>query len=561
MQISSEAACMSNQSIYVVGGNVQAGNGLYIARKADGELLALCRDGTFAYVLTARQMGKSSLMVRTAARLEEEGIVSVIIDLSMLGVKITKEEWYLGLLTKITDALNLDLNVVAWWNENAHLGVTQRMTRFFEKALLARLSARLIVFIDEIDTTLGLDFADDFYAAIRSIHNARATNREFDRLSFVLMGVATPGELISDPRRTPFNIGQRVDLRDFTFKEALPLADGLGLPEQQSVQVLEWVIKWTNGHPYLSQRLCRAIAAQDRDEWSEGEVNKLVEDIFLGQTSEQDHNLQFVRDMLTKRAPNSLDVLSTYRDIRLGQSVLDEKQSVVKTHLKLSGIVSRTGAVLGVRNKLYEDVFNIRWVETQMAEVPATTLEQKGSVEVNVYISGAVRDMPDHLKEVLDACLRQGTSPMMMERLPAADAEAVQSCLVMIDQSDIYLGIFAYRYGYVPLADNPRQISLTEIEYNRAVERDIPRLIFMMDKSHSVTIDDVEQGEGAIKLKEFKERVLEENTVVFFKSPLDLRAHILGDLSVILRNADELLKRTRQAKPFLIQPLLAKDEP
>ena len=65
----------------------------------------------------------------------------------------------------------------------------------------------MVIFIDEIDSTLSLPFTDDFYAAIRYVYNARARAPEFQRLSFVLIGVATPSDLISDPKRTPFNIG------------------------------------------------------------------------------------------------------------------------------------------------------------------------------------------------------------------------------------------------------------------------------------------------------------------------------------------------------------------
>ena len=73
---------MANQTIYTVGGTVQAGGGIYIPRKADDELLGYCRAGEFAFILSSRQVGKSSLMVRTARQLESEGIRSVIIDLS-----------------------------------------------------------------------------------------------------------------------------------------------------------------------------------------------------------------------------------------------------------------------------------------------------------------------------------------------------------------------------------------------------------------------------------------------------------------------------------------------
>jgi hypothetical protein len=85
-----------------------------------------------------------------------------------------------------------------------------------------------------------------------------------------------------------------------------------------------------------------------------------------------------------------------------------------------------------------------------------------------VMISSTARDLPQHRKEAMDACLRQGMFPTMMEHLPASDAEAISASLAMVDGVDIYVGIFAHRYGYVP-AGHP--ISVTEMEYDRAVER------------------------------------------------------------------------------------------
>ena len=355
---------MAKQSIYTVGGTVQASGGLYLPRKVDEELLALCRAGTFAYVLTSRQMGKSSLMVRTAERLAEGGIHAVIIDLNQLGIQLTAAEWYLGLLTIIADSLMLETDVMSWWQAHAHLGVTQRLTRFFQEILLAEVKNSVVIFVDEIDTTLNLPFTDDFYAAIRYLYNARALVPAYQRLSFVLIGVATPSDLIRDPQRTPFNIGQRVDLTDFTFEEALPLADGLGLPPDEARDVLHRVMHWTGGHPYLTQRLCDAIAEQKRESWSEADVDGVVTRTFFGETSEQDHNLQFVRDMLIKRAPDATSVLATYQEIRLGRHpVRDEEQSLVKTHLKLSGIVRREQDTLRVRNPIYAEVFDQRWVQ------------------------------------------------------------------------------------------------------------------------------------------------------------------------------------------------------
>ena len=123
---------MSEAPVYIVGGTVQAGGGVYIPRRADKELLDLCRAGTFAAVLTPRQMGKSSLMIRTAEQLESEGVRTVIIDLTQIGVEVSAEEWYGGILTVIEERLELETNIFEWWEAHRGLGVTQRLTMFFE---------------------------------------------------------------------------------------------------------------------------------------------------------------------------------------------------------------------------------------------------------------------------------------------------------------------------------------------------------------------------------------------------------------------------------------------
>jgi tetratricopeptide (TPR) repeat protein len=145
-----------------------------------------------------------------------------------------------------------------------------------------------------------------------------------------------------------------------------------------------------------------------------------------------------------------------------------------------------------------------------------------------VMISSTQLDLPEHREEVRDACLRLSLFPDMMEYLPASADEAINTSLGMVDRSDIYLAVIAHRYGYVPKGHD---ISITEMEYNRAVKRGIPRSVFLIDKAHSITIDDVEVGEGATKLQAFKDRLQKENIVNFFKSPADLRAHAIGSLS------------------------------
>jgi WD40 repeat protein len=355
------------KSIYTVGGTVR---GVYIERAADTELLDLCRRGDLAFILASRQVGKSSLMVHTAEKLKDEGIHSAIVDLSAIGVDVSAEEWYLGILKEIAKRLGLRINIFTWWEEHASLGHAQRLKDFFEDVLLKEIGGHIILFFDEIDSMLsiaeklGSSFSDDFFAALRASYNARSTIPDFERLAFVLIGVASPGELMSDIRRTPFNIGQRVDLTDFTLEEARPLASGF---KDGSLDVLKWVFEWTGGHPYLTQRLCAILANETGNQTRESVAAKAY-DLFMGEIGQGDSNLQFVRDMLLKRAANPVEVLDIYKRVLSKEKVEDNERSLNYVILKLSGVVRRTPSNrLQVSNQIYARVFDLKWVNENLS--------------------------------------------------------------------------------------------------------------------------------------------------------------------------------------------------
>ena len=262
--------------------------------------------------------------------------------------------------------------------------------------LLAEVTAPIVIFVDEIDTTLGIDFTDDFFVAIRYFAVSRAVKPIFKRLSFVLIGVATPGGLIRDRQRTPFNVGQRVDLTDFTLAEAWPLAKGLGLPQLEAEKVMEWVMGWTGGHPYLTQQLCRALAEKNEDE-HQGQaltkrmVNDAVAATFFGAMAERDNNLQFVRGMLTESDHEIYDVLTTYRDVWAGrQPVVDDEQSPIKSHLKLSGVVKQeSDKSLRVRNEIYGRVFDGAWVRDNLPVNWRRRIRQlQGTIAASLLVMG-----------------------------------------------------------------------------------------------------------------------------------------------------------------------------
>lgn len=147
---------------------------------------------------------------------------------------------------------------------------------------------------------------------------------------------------------------------------------------------------------------------------------------------------------------------------------------------------------------------------------------------IDVMISSTARDLPEHRQHAMDACLRMGMFPIMMEHLPANDDEAISASLKMVDDAEIYVGVYAWRYGYVPKGHD---ISVTEMEYNRAKERGIPRLVYLMHEDHPTTGGAIEKGEGAVKLEAFKTRVKGENIINEFKSPEDLRGLVIHGLS------------------------------
>ena len=389
--------CVANSNLYTPGGTV--GRGIYITRQADDNLLRLCQAGEYAYVLTSRQMGKSSLMVKTAKRLQSEGIFSVTIDLTKIGkTDVTPESWYQGVLLEIENEIEdqgqaLTTDIYDWWSAHPSLTITQRFIRFFRDVLLPELDGRVVVFIDEIDTTRSLDFTDDFFIAIRAMYTARAQTKIYERLSFVLIGAATPANLIDDPHRTPFNIGHRVDLTDFTLTEAQPLATGLGIEKADRAEVFERILAWTDGHPYLTQRLCIEVARQSRPRWAEADVDEVVSQLFFGDRRHSDDHLKLVGAWLSdpEKVPDLYQVLTTYRSIwRDRQPVLDEKQSLTKSHLKMSGVVKRgENNALRVRNQIYQTVFDDQWIADHLPVNWGKRIQQlRGTIAASFLLVG-----------------------------------------------------------------------------------------------------------------------------------------------------------------------------
>lgn len=376
-------------SFYTTGGTLSQNAPSYVERRADHDLLDGLRAGEFCYVLTSRQMGKSSLMVRTAAKLRDGGTAVIALDLTAVGQNVTPEQWYDGLLVQMGRQLRLDDPLEAVWRANERLGPCQRFFAAIHDAILPELSgAALVIFVDEIDTVRSLPFStDEFFAAIRECYNRRGRDGEFDRLTFCLLGVATPSDLIRDTRMTPFNIGRRIELHDFTEEEAAPLAKGMShagpgetsqtkssngsgpaSSARDAKRVLNRILYWTGGHPYLTQRFCRAVVEEGHGR-NVASIDSLAEALFFThRAKERDDNLLFVRDRLLRSETDVPSLLELYLKVRAGESVADDETSQRVSVLRLSGIVKSVQGRLVPRNRIYSRVFDEGWVYANMPD-------------------------------------------------------------------------------------------------------------------------------------------------------------------------------------------------
>lgn len=355
-----------NSEFFVVGGTIGPTDPSYVQRSADEELLQLVQNSEFCYVLASRQMGKSSLMNHTARRLQQQNIHTVIIDLSGIGKQgVTVNQWYLSLLTELEYQLKLSVDPEVWWTEHAYLSIVYRFTNFLRDVVLTEIDTQVVIFTDEIDTTTNLNFCDDFFAAIRAIYNARATNPEFNRLTFVLLGVTTPSDLIADPARTPFNIGHGIDLREFTRKEAHTLQQGLEqvYPEEQAECIFGRIFYWTNGHPYLTQKLCKSTVEVSDGLWTNKDVDILVQKLFFSEeATRKDDNLKFILSQI-KDSSQRTQLVALYRKVYQGEKIPEDVRSSVQNSLKLFGLVKAENGHLEVRNEIYRHVFNLNWIK------------------------------------------------------------------------------------------------------------------------------------------------------------------------------------------------------
>src|SRR5436305_3915566 len=147
-----------------------------------------------------------------------------------------------------------------------------------------------------------------------------------------------------------------------------------------------------------------------------------------------------------------------------------------------------------------------------------------------IYLSSTYSDLIEQRNAVYRALRRMHHHVIGMEDYVATVQRPLDKCLGDVAGSALYIGIFAWRYGFLPTESNPEHKSITELEYRKAVEMGRSTLIFLLDPDAQwpMTATDMYTGEGdgGKAIKALREELGLGATVSFFRSTDELAGKV-----------------------------------
>ncbi|MGF1490184.1 MAG: AAA-like domain-containing protein, partial [Prochloraceae cyanobacterium] len=325
----------------------------------------------------ARQMGKSSMQVKIAAQLKSEGYNCISLDLSeFVNERISTATFYSCLIYHTAKKFKISNFNIKKWNEDLNcLSPLDRLGEFLREIVLHQFHQKIVIFIDEIDAILKVkSVSNSFFPFIRSVYNQRNSTPEYKRLTFCLLGRTTPSDLIEDEENTPFNIGVPISLTGFSQEEIKNsyLKKGIEMKCENLDRVIEEVLKWTGGQPFLTQKVCNFIKTDLEYIPKSKElqiIEQLVREKILNGWKEKDEpkHLRTIQDKFIRNKQNPKLLLETYLKI-IEDGFIEDRGSWEHEILFMAGIVRRSEGQLKIYNLIYQTIFDREWVQFSLSK-------------------------------------------------------------------------------------------------------------------------------------------------------------------------------------------------
>ncbi len=319
-----------------VGGALPLDSKFYVVRPTDQDFYsAVARNDSIVLLKGARQMGKTSLMARGLQQARKAGARVVLTDFQKLNAAHLQsvETLFLCLAQAIAEQLDLDVMPEDSWN--ARRGPSMNFERFLRREILGKISGRLVWGMDEVDRLFACDFGSEVFGLFRSWHNERSLDPSgpWQNLSLAIAYASEAHLFITDMNQSPFNVGTRLVLSDFTVEQVRQLNQRYGSPLRNDSE-MERFYSLLGGQPFLTQRGLHQMADRGisylefaegaaRDE---GPYGDHLRRIFV--SLNQDPTLcEVVRGVISGRQSSSTDTFYRLRSsgIMAGESAREMK--------------------------------------------------------------------------------------------------------------------------------------------------------------------------------------------------------------------------------------------
>lgn len=238
-----------------VGGAVPLGSSCYVERPCDAALRSALERGEGIIVLRGpRQTGKSSLLARGLQQALESGSRVIVTDFGTLTAADMASLEALCRWLALTTATQIGADDYTADEWRPFLAPVANLERYVLRRLLADVPTPCVWAMDDVDRLFGLPFAQDFFSILRSWHGRRSFSLTdpWRRLTLIVVCATEAHLYIADLNRSPFNVGERIDVGDFSPEQVADLNARCGAV--LTAQDLGRLRQQVDGHPYLVRR-------------------------------------------------------------------------------------------------------------------------------------------------------------------------------------------------------------------------------------------------------------------------------------------------------------------